>query len=63
MMIAAPDDLKHVFDAAFSDIRQSCRKHTPGLILHKIGTITKVSTGTAGVCGVDGVSFEEIPVI
>ena len=63
MMIAAPDDLKHVFDAAFSNIRQSFREHTPGLIQREVGTITNVSTGIASVSGLDGVSFEEIPAI
>ncbi len=60
MMIAAPDNLAHVFDSAFSSIQQACREHTPGINVREVGTITKVSTGIASVSGLSSVGFEEL---
>lgn len=60
MSIAAPDRLQHVFDAAFSSIRQACREQSPRLASREVGTITSVSTGIATISGLRGVGSEEL---
>lgn len=60
MSIAAPDRFQHVFDAAFSSIRQACREQSPRLASREVGTITSVSTGIATISGLRGVGSEEL---
>ena len=54
------ENLKHVFDSAFSELGQVREAFSPQLTLREVGTITRVATGIANVSGLPGVGFEEL---
>jgi len=56
----ATDNLKNVFDATFSGMRQSLEFFVPTLKPQEVGTITSIATGIAKVAGLPGVGFEEV---
>ena len=56
----ASDNLKNVFDSAFSGISQARESFVPALTPREVGTITSVATGIAKVSGLPGVGFEEV---
>ncbi|MGK2870975.1 MAG: alternate F1F0 ATPase, F1 subunit alpha [Alphaproteobacteria bacterium] len=56
----ADDELKTMFDAAFSGIRQARESFVPALKPREVGTITSIATGIAKVSGLPGVGFEEV---
>jgi len=56
----ASDNLKNVFDSAFSRISQARESFVPVLTPREMGTITSVATGIAKVSGLPGVGFEEV---
>ena len=56
----ATDNLKNVFDATFSGMRQSRESFVPTLKPQEVGTITSIATGIAKVAGLPGVGFEEV---
>lgn len=56
----ASDELKKVFDATFSGIRQARESYAPALKPREVGTITSIATGIAKVSGLPGVGFEEV---
>jgi F-type H+-transporting ATPase subunit alpha len=56
----ADDELKTMFDGAFSGIRQARESFVPALKPREVGTITSIATGIAKVSGLPGVGFEEV---
>lgn len=56
----ASDNLKNVFDSAFSGIRQARESFVPVLTPREVGTIASIATGIAKVSGLPGVGFEEV---
>ena len=56
----ASNNLKSVFDSAFSGISQARESFVPELTPREIGTITSIATGIAKVSGLPGVGFEEV---
>lgn len=56
----ASDNLKNVFDTAFSRISQARESFVPELTPREVGTITSIATGIAKVSGLPGVGFEEV---
>jgi len=54
------DNLKNVFDMAFTKIRQARESFEPTLKPREVGTITSIATGIAKVSGLPGIGFEEV---
>jgi F-type H+-transporting ATPase subunit alpha len=54
------DNLKSVFNNAFSGISQACESFVPEITPREVGTITSIATGIAKVSGLPGVGFEEV---
>ena len=59
-MTAPPEDLKSIFDRAFSSIRTTSASFEPRLETREVGKITSISTGIARVSGLPNVGFEEL---
>src|SRR5512146_608164 len=55
-----PTRLQHVFDNAFTGMREAREAFTPHLAPREVGTITSIATGIAKVSGLPGVGFEEV---
>ena len=56
----AYDNLKNVFDSAFSGISHVRESFVPVLTPREVGTIDSIATGIAKVSGLPGVGFEEL---
>ncbi|MGB5395581.1 MAG: alternate F1F0 ATPase, F1 subunit alpha [Gammaproteobacteria bacterium] len=54
------DNLKNVFDSAFSGLSQARESFVPELSPREVGTINSIATGIAKVSGLPGVGFEEV---
>jgi len=59
-MTLETDDLRRVFDGAFSAMDQVLKVTTPSFTPREVGRITSVSTGIAVVSGLVSVGFEEL---
>jgi F-type H+-transporting ATPase subunit alpha len=59
-MIAAPENLRSVFDRTFAGISRGLGAFTPQLTPREVGTVVSVATGIAMVSGLPGVGFEEL---
>lgn len=56
----ASDNLKNVFDSAFSGISQARESFVPVLMPREVGRINSIATGIAKVSGLPDVGFEEV---
>jgi F-type H+-transporting ATPase subunit alpha len=59
-MSATPENLRQIFDRAFSGIEKARKELVPLLVPQEVGTITGVSSSIVKVSGLPSVGFEEL---
>lgn len=59
-MSGKPGGLQGVLDRSFAAIAQARDAFTAHLSAREVGTVTRIATGIAGICGLPSVGFEEL---